>query len=83
MQKPKKDRDLTPDQAMRFLEDVRELYRGVDEPTQAISIRIPRNVLRAFKTKAEAEGKKYQSVIVSLMREWVASSIQRIRDNKR
>ena len=65
---------ITPDQAMRFLEDARTLYRGPDEATRAISIRVPENVLRTFKTKAKADGKKYQSVIVALMRKWVFES---------
>jgi hypothetical protein len=53
---------------MRFLEDARELQRGVDEPTRAISLRVPANVLRTFQAKAKLDGRKYQSVIVALMR---------------
>jgi predicted DNA binding CopG/RHH family protein len=63
--------ELSVDQTLRFLEDVRTLYRGTDEPTQAISLRVPKNVLRSFKTKAGLEGRKYQSVIVALMRKWI------------
>jgi hypothetical protein len=62
---------LTVDQTLRFLEDARTLYHGPDEPTQAISLRVPKNVLRAFKTKAGLEDRKYQSVIVALMRKWI------------
>ncbi len=64
--------ELTVDQAMRFLEDTRTLYRGADELTRPISLRVPANVLRAFKTKAGLEGMKYQSVVVALMRKWIA-----------
>ena len=64
--------ELTVEQAMRFLDDARTLYRDVDEPTCAISVRVPANVLRSFKTKAGIEGRKYQSVIVALMRKWIS-----------
>ncbi len=67
-----KSTKISIDQAMRFLEDARTLYAGADETTAAISIRIPKNVLRAFKTKAQIENRKYQSVIVSLMRKWIS-----------
>lgn len=63
--------ELTVDQAMQFMEDARMLGSGTDEPTQAISLRVPKNVLRAFKTKALSEDRKYQSVIVGLMRKWI------------
>jgi uncharacterized protein (DUF4415 family) len=63
---------ITVDQAMRFLEDARTLYLGLDEPTVAISIRIPANVLRSFRAKASFGGRKYQSAIVELMRKWVS-----------
>ncbi len=70
--RPKRENsEITVDQAMRFLDDSRTLYQGPDEPTRAISIRVPENVLRSVKLKAKAEGKKYQSVIVALMRRWI------------
>jgi uncharacterized protein (DUF4415 family) len=68
---PREPETISIDQAMRFLDDARALYRGTDEPTQAISLRVPANVLRSFKTKAKLDGRKYQSVIVALMRKWV------------
>ncbi len=56
-------------QALQFLEDIRVLYSSKDEPTQAISLRIPANVLRLLKTRAASEGKKYQSLIIQILRE--------------
>lgn len=68
---PRKSKNATIDEAMRFLEDSRLLFSGNDEATKAISIRVPANVLRAFKTKAKVQEKKYQSVIITLMRKWI------------
>lgn len=61
---------ISPEEALRFLEDIRTLAGDVDKPTVAISLRIPENILRAIKAKAKAkaEGKKYQSMIVEFMR---------------
>ncbi len=59
---------ISPEEALRFLEDIRTLAGDVDKPTVAISLRLPENILRAIKAKAKAEGKKYQSMIVEFMR---------------
>lgn len=59
---------ISPDDAIRFLEDVRVMYSEKDEPTEAISLRVPGNILRAIKLKAKADNKKYQSLIVEYLR---------------
>lgn len=59
---------MTPEDAIQFLEDFRKLASGLDEPTQPVSIRIPANILRAVKLQAKKEGKKYQSLIVEYVR---------------
>lgn len=41
--------------------------------TKAISIRIPENLLSAFKTKAKLNGKPYQTKIKELMRDWLTT----------
>jgi predicted DNA binding CopG/RHH family protein len=64
----------TPDQIWRFLEDYASLVQGRDEKTVAISIRVPKNILSAFKTRANLDGIKYQSQIVKLMRQWLIDS---------
>ena len=60
---------VTPLQALQFLEDVRVLYSSMDEATSAISLRVPENILRLLKTRAAVEGKKYQSLIIQILRE--------------
>lgn len=59
---------ISPEEAVQFLEDVRIMAGDINEPTIAISLRIPANVLRSVKTKAKSDGKKYQSLIVEYIR---------------
>lgn len=59
---------ISPGQALQFLEDMRVLYSAKDEPTRAISLRVPENLLRLLKTRAALEGKKYQSLMIEILR---------------
>ncbi len=59
---------ISPEEAVRFLEDIRVMASDINESTIAISLRVPANVLRSVKTKAKSEGKKYQSLIVEYIR---------------
>jgi predicted DNA binding CopG/RHH family protein len=65
---------ISPEEAVRFLEDIRLMRSEVDEPTAAISIRVPENILRAIRLKAKTEGKKYQSLMVEFMRRGLKES---------
>lgn len=60
--------EIKPEDAIQFLEDIRNMSSHVDEPSVAISIRIPGNILRSLKLKAKAEGKKYQSLMIEYVR---------------
>ncbi len=60
--------ELSPEEAVRFLEDIRVMSSQIDEPTVAISLRVPENILRSLKIKAKAEGKKYQSLMIEYLR---------------
>jgi predicted DNA binding CopG/RHH family protein len=66
-------RVVTPDEALEFLESFRKLMADQDEPTKLISIRIPENMLKAFKIKAKTDGKKYQSLLVEILRKEMKS----------
>ena len=59
---------ISPEEAIRFLEDIRLMSSEIDEPTEAISLRVPGNILRAIKLKAKADNKKYQSLIIEYLR---------------
>ena len=67
--KSKSSGNITPLQALQFLEDIRNLQNEMDEPTVAISLRVPGNILRSLKLKAKADGKKYQSLIIEYLRQ--------------
>lgn len=62
-------KDLSKEDILQFLEDFRNLQSGQDSKTKLISVRIPENVLEAFKTQSRLMGARYQTRIVQLMRE--------------
>jgi len=66
-------RELSADQIVTFLEDFRQLYSEKPAPAKLISLKVPRDLLRAFRAKAELTGTPYQTQIKALMRSWVAS----------
>ncbi len=73
MKKNKKEattlpRAISPEEAVRFLDDFRKMSHDIDEPTVAISLRVPANILRLLKLKAKAEGRKYQSIMIEYLR---------------
>ena len=61
-------KDITPEEAVRFLEDIRLMSSEIDEATVSISLRVPGNILRSIKLKAKADGKKYQSLMIDYLR---------------
>jgi predicted DNA binding CopG/RHH family protein len=67
----KSENRLKPEDALKFLEDFQNTVHGRDTKTKSISLRVPENVLNTFKQAAKNQNKKYQSVIVQLMREWL------------
>ncbi|UXR63774.1 BrnA antitoxin family protein [Bdellovibrio bacteriovorus] len=66
--KKNKSEQISPESALRFLEDMRVMSSQIDEPTVAISLRVPENILRSLKLKAKADGKKYQSLMIEYLR---------------
>lgn len=66
---PKKNKNISPEEALNFLEDMRKLMEQKDLPSTPISIRIPSNLLNLLKAKAKIDKKKYQSLIIEYIRE--------------
>lgn len=64
-------RGMTTDQVIRFLEDFRTLHAGRPSRSKLISLKVPENLLEAFRQRAEQAGVPYQAQIKRLMREWV------------
>jgi len=67
-------KDAKPEQIIKFLEDFRKLHYGqIKSPSKLISMRVPQNLLKAFKQKAETQNVIYQVKIKELMKKWVDS----------
>lgn len=63
-------------EALHFFEDFGKTITSKDSPTKLISIRIPKNILNVLKFKAQYEGKKYQSMIIHALREYLRKDIK-------
>jgi predicted DNA binding CopG/RHH family protein len=64
-------RGMTADQVIRFLEDFRNLHAGRPTRSKLISLKVPEDLLQAFRQRAELAGVPYQAQIKRLMRKWV------------
>lgn len=67
---------MTPDQIIRFVEDFRRLHGGAAQgakraKSRLISLKVPEDLLNAFKTKARLSGRPYQTQIKDLMKAWL------------
>lgn len=64
-------RGMTPDQVLQFVDDFRHLHEARPTASKLISIKVPEDLLRAFKTKAALAQTPYQTKIKALMKEWI------------
>jgi predicted DNA binding CopG/RHH family protein len=62
---------FTPDQILQFLEEFRQLQQKGTDESVLISLKVPRSLLTAFRSKSALSGVKYQTMIKKLMLEWV------------
>jgi len=72
-------KDATPAQIVRYLEESKQVYyAGLNqnaekqEASTLISLRVPKDLLEAFKAKAELRNIKYQTLIKKLMLECIS-----------
>jgi predicted DNA binding CopG/RHH family protein len=56
---------------IRFLEDFRNLHAGRPTRSKLISLKVPEDLLQAFRQRAELAGVPCQAQIKRLMRNWV------------
>jgi predicted DNA binding CopG/RHH family protein len=63
-------RGMTTDQVIRFLEDFRKLHARRPTRSKLISLKVPEDLLHAFRQRAALAGVPYQAQIKQLMREW-------------
>jgi len=61
---------MTPEQILGYLESFR-LLNNPEDKTRLISIKMPESLLKAFRTKCELNGVKYQTQIKNLMKAWL------------
>lgn len=66
-------RGLTPDQIISFMEDFRTLHGSAPASSKLISMKVPEDLLNAFKAKARMTHTPYQAQIKVLMKNWVLS----------
>lgn len=64
-------RTLSPEDIVRFLDDFRKLHAAANTRSRLISLKVPKPLLAAFRTKARLHGVPYQTQIKNLMRAWV------------
>ncbi len=74
MKKRKIKSATSPLEALQYLESMRQLSEEKDEPTVMISLRVPGNILKTIKNKAKVENKKYQSLIIEILRAGLRTS---------
>ena len=67
-------REMSSDEIVRFLEDFRRVYGKQASKSRLISIKIPEDLLTAFKAKATLENIRYQTQIKQLMKAWLLES---------
>lgn len=66
-------RHATPEQILAFLEQYRLMQGATIQPAKSklISIKMPVELLEAFRARCELEGIKYQTKIKQLMQSWL------------
>ncbi|MCY4643419.1 MAG: hypothetical protein OXB88_02275 [Bacteriovoracales bacterium] len=64
---------MTTDEIVQFLEDFRQLHAmsSKQKKSKLISIKMPLDLLSAFRRRSQLEGVPYQTMIKNLMREWL------------
>ncbi len=63
---------MTPEQIVAFLEQFRLLHGGQkNTKSRLISIKVPEDMLEAFKIKAKLHQVPYQTQIKRLMKDWL------------
>lgn len=67
-QKPSSEENLL---AIQFIEDMQKLSNHVSDKSKLISIKVPENLLRAFKYECEKLNTPYQTQIKQLMWQWL------------
>ena len=64
-------KEMSPDDIARFLDDFRRMHAGRPVRSRLISIKVPEDLLAAFRAQAKLSGVPYQTQIKKLMKLWL------------
>jgi predicted DNA binding CopG/RHH family protein len=64
-------KDTSIEERLDFIENFRLMHAEKPSPSKLISIKIPINLLDAFKYKSKLSGIAYQTQIKRLMKDWL------------
>lgn len=64
-------RQMSATEVVTFLDDFRRLHGRKKAASKLISMKVPEDLLNAFKTHARLTGTPYQTQIKRLMRQWL------------
>ena len=67
-------REMSADEIVRFLDDFRRIHGNRPGKSRLISMKVPNDLLAAFKAKAKLTDVRYQTQIKNLMRDWLMDS---------
>ncbi len=66
--------EMSADEIVRFLDDFRRIHGNKPGKSRLISMKVPEELLSAFKTKSKLNNVRYQTQIKKLMRDWLTNS---------
>jgi len=67
-------RAMTPAEVLEFLEGFRLLQNRPRPKSRLISLKVPEDLLEAFRRRCHLEGTRYQTQIKRLMGDWLRGS---------
>lgn len=70
-------REMKPEEVLEFLEGFRILHGGPRPASRLISLKVPEDLLAAFRKRCRLEGMRYQTQIKRLMNDWLLGSGKR------
>ena len=67
-------REMSSEEIVRFLDDFRRIHGKRKARSRLISMKVPEDLLAAFKAKAKLADVRYQTQIKNLMKAWLTES---------
>jgi uncharacterized protein (DUF4415 family) len=64
-------KSMKPDEVLEFLETFRRLHARAPSESRLISLKVPQDLLGAFRRRCDLAGVRYQTQIKRLMRDWL------------